>query len=152
MRFARKCLKKAVCGCVESVNTKQHKNVICMIMLRENTFNMVDISVIIVKKYWRLKLLFAATWIVFTSSWNDKFIIQNVPFTGIEDEISTKMFKVGSLWKCSVCNHQATQKCHMYNHVEGKHIQHAGYQCNLCAKILKTKVSLQVHVNNYHKK
>ena len=61
------------------------------------------------------------------------------------------MFKEGSIWMCRECEHQATQKCHMYDHVEGKHIQHGGYQCDYCEKILKTKASLRSHLNCSHK-
>ena len=72
-------------------------------------------------------------------------------FPDIGTAIHLKMFKNGSQWKCKECSYQSALKNNVYEHVEAKHIEHSGYACQFCDKVLKTKGSLRVHMNSYHK-
>jgi len=62
----------------------------------------------------------------------------------IESLIQSKMYKEGSTWYCTDCQYQST-KSHVYEHVESKHIQHPGWQCFYCKKIMKTKADFGRH-------
>ena len=69
----------------------------------------------------------------------------------VENEINQKMFKEDGYWKCSDCDYYSYHKGHTYDHVEAKHVQHAGYQCNACDNIMKTSLALRKHYSKYHK-
>lgn len=69
----------------------------------------------------------------------------------VEMEIIKKMFKEGIFWYCSDCSYKSGTKSNVYEHVEAKHVIHGGYQCQLCTSVAKTKGSLRVHYNKYHK-
>ena len=71
-------------------------------------------------------------------------------FLDLESEIHQRMYKEGGHWFCKECNHKSSQKGHLYEHVEAKHISHGGYQCLYCEKVLKTQASLRMHRAKYH--
>lgn len=61
------------------------------------------------------------------------------------------MYREDGQWKCSDCGYMSTKKNNTHEHVEAKHIRHAGYHCTHCDKVYKTSASLRVHNNTYHK-
>ena len=61
------------------------------------------------------------------------------------------MYREEGVWKCSECGYMSANKNNTYEHVEAKHVIHAGYQCPDCDKVYKTSGSLRNHKYTYHK-
>ena len=47
----------------------------------------------------------------------------------------------GGLWQCADCDLK-TKSSNLYNHVESKHLDHPGYNCQYCQKFCKSRHSL----------
>jgi len=69
-------------------------------------------------------------------------------------EIQSKMFRVSgessAVWQCSECSYSSKVKCNMTQHIEARHIQHAGYYCFLCHKTCPTKNAFRMHNKRNH--
>ena len=69
----------------------------------------------------------------------------------VEAEIRSKMENMGaSKWRCLECNF-VSKSTNVFYHIESKHVEGAGYFCNICMKFCKTKNALNIHMSNYHK-
>jgi len=61
------------------------------------------------------------------------------------------MYRVeGKMWECSVCSYNG-QKCHVFEHIEAKHVDHPAYSCGVCGTLCSTKNSLRQHKYRNHK-
>ena len=49
-------------------------------------------------------------------------------------------------WHCTECNFSRSNKHHLIEHVDAKHVIHPPYSCPLCAKQIATRSSLRRHV------
>jgi len=71
--------------------------------------------------------------------------------------IATKMLKVPeagtnkSAWRCLDCGKEYKLKGDASRHVEAHHIEHPGFSCEMCGKVLKTRDSLRNHMHQLHK-
>ena len=63
----------------------------------------------------------------------------------VDSEIQTKMTKEEGIWLCTDCSYHSSQKGHVYEHIEAKHVVHSGYRCQICDKVLKTSASYRMH-------
>jgi len=54
-------------------------------------------------------------------------------------------------WRCLICLKSSCLKTDISRHVEAVHIQHPGFQCDICCKLCKTRDALRCHINKYHK-
>ena len=131
-------------GSVPIVVTPKRKRVMCMSMLIESTAVMADICATFAMKCWDQKL-----------SWEDTRVrcITEVILSvlDLENVIVQKMYREDGVWKCSDCDYFSSHKGHTFEHIEAKHVQHSGYQCEICNKIMKTFASLRTHKSKYHK-
>ena len=57
----------------------------------------------------------------------------------------------GGRWQCSVCGFQSKSTNVKY-HIEDKHIQTSGYNCNVCGDVLKSRNSYNAHMSLKHRK
>ena len=64
-------------------------------------------------------------------------------------QIGQMIEKNEGLWKCKVCGKTANQKSHIKDHAE-THIEGESHACHICSKILSTRHSLRMHINNIH--
>ena len=55
-------------------------------------------------------------------------------------------------WKCGqeFCNYLTTNKGHLKRHIESKHVDTGGAQCDHCQMILSTRNALYMHVQRHH--
>ena len=65
-----------------------------------------------------------------------KLLLGSNPFDEVDDEIQRLILKVEAGFQCSECGHFSKQKPNMVNHIEAKHVKHAGILCELCHKRL----------------
>jgi len=55
-------------------------------------------------------------------------------------------------WLCTICGKNNTQKCNVLSHVESAHFPGTFlYTCSYCAKELKTKNALNIHIRREHR-
>ena len=83
---------------------------------------------------------------------NILFGLKNV----ISAAIQSKMFKDenvegGFMWRCVDCSYSSRNKAHVANHVEAKHIQSQGFNCEYCGKFCPNRNSLHVHISRNHR-
>ena len=54
-------------------------------------------------------------------------------------------------YSCNVCGYQAQQKQRLLYHVEAKHMEGPGYQCDICQKSCRTKNAMFIHKSRFHR-
>ena len=64
--------------------------------------------------------------------------------------ISMKKDKSGKVWQCTLCEYSSKKKYNLSEHVQSKHSQHDGYDCNLCDKICPSSSALRMHRKRKH--
>jgi len=68
--------------------------------------------------------------------------------------IQSKMFRVAGesagVWHCSECSYSSKVKCNVSQHIEAKHIKHAGYYCFICNKTSPSKNAFRMHNKRNH--
>ena len=57
----------------------------------------------------------------------------------------------GFLWRCIECGHSNIKKQAVEKHIERKHIESDGFNCQHCGKFCPNKNSLQVHISRHHR-
>ena len=131
-------------GSVQIVVTRKRKRVMFMSMWILNIAVMKGISATFAMKYWDPR-----------HSWEDtraRCITEiTLSVLDVENVIVQKMYREDGVWKCSDCDYFSNHKGHTFEHIEAKHVQHSGYQCEICQKIMKTFASLRTHKSKYHK-
>jgi len=72
---------------------------------------------------------------------------------GNKGEIESKMKEdvTGAHWRCLDCDFASPYRHVLFNHVESKHIQTVGYNCQYCAKFCPSRNALRSHVSRQHK-
>ena len=61
------------------------------------------------------------------------------------------MFKEDSVWHCVDCGHSSRFKGDVAKHVEAKHIETEGFNCNYCSKFFTSRNSLKSHISRFHR-
>ena len=56
----------------------------------------------------------------------------------------------GYLWRCIECGYSRKNKVRVANHIEAKHIDSEGFNCDLCGKFCSTSNALQIHISRNH--
>ena len=57
-----------------------------------------------------------------------------------------------SMWYCRGCNFKSKMKCHVYEHVESKHISDGRfYYCPYCGNSLRARHHVRAHILRHHK-
>jgi len=70
---------------------------------------------------------------------------------GFQEEILQYLNKVSPTeFSCLVCHYKASQKHHVLNHIEAKHLKVAQYHCNICGKECPTKNAMYAHKSRTH--
>ena len=70
----------------------------------------------------------------------------------LEAEIRSKMICLGGgQWQCADC-HLVTKSTNLFNHIEGKHVNSGGHNCQICGKFCRTKNGLIAHSHRAHSK
>ena len=65
--------------------------------------------------------------------------------------IKAKMKKLSDgLWACTDCTYQTKYSTTLTRHVESKHLETAGFQCNVCQQFCPTRNSLMSHQYRKH--
>ena len=73
-------------------------------------------------------------------------------FAERQEYILRGLQKIGSEWKCLICNSTYKKRNHAFNHVEAKHFQDDFiYSCPYCSSTFKTQNSYYVHLSTSHK-
>lgn len=65
--------------------------------------------------------------------------------------IRGKMVKELTGWACSDCDYHTKNNSNLYEHIESRHVQHPGYNCDICFKFCSTRNSLRNHKARLHK-
>ena len=52
---------------------------------------------------------------------------------------------------CTLCGYEAQQKQRLTYHVEAKHLEGPGYECDACHKLCRTKNALFIHKSRFHR-
>ena len=68
----------------------------------------------------------------------------------VDQLIQSKILKADRSWVCADCNHTTSNRTHLYEHIESKHVS-SGYNCQYCQKFAPSRNALRSHVNKYHK-
>ena len=55
-----------------------------------------------------------------------------------------------SQWRCLECSYTSRNNHNVFDHIEAKHIKHAGYFCHLCHKTCPTKSAFRMHNKRNH--
>eukprot|EP00092_Neocalanus_flemingeri_P094647 GFUD01120357.1.p1 GENE.GFUD01120357.1~~GFUD01120357.1.p1 ORF type:complete len:355 (-),score=56.78 GFUD01120357.1:16-1080(-) len=80
--------------------------------------------------------------------------IQGAGADGNKDAVEEKMVKDttanGVVWRCADCGHQTKFRTSLFEHVESKHVESAGYICQYCLKLCRTRNALRSHINRQH--
>ena len=64
-------------------------------------------------------------------------------------EVTSMMLRLeGSDWQCSIC-HVVMKRTNLYFHIEAKHIDSSGHECQQCGKFCSTLKALSVHRSKY---
>lgn len=93
------------------------------------------------------------------SEYNDQYLSPQLLDNPATDqdfvtEIQSKMFRVSgessAVWQCSECSYSSKVKCNMTQHIEARHIQHAGYYCFICNKTSPSKNAFRMHNKRNH--
>ena len=67
--------------------------------------------------------------------------------------INSKMSKSAEgLWSCLVCGYATKIKTNMKFHVESKHIQSDGFECQICHLFCQNRKALRNHIDRNHGK
>jgi len=48
----------------------------------------------------------------------------------------------GTIYVCLSCGYKARSRRTVFEHIESKHVQSAGYTCGVCSKFCKTRNAL----------
>ena len=54
-------------------------------------------------------------------------------------------------WRCLACGHETTRRHNLVRHVETRHTQNPGVECDICSIICPNKSALSMHVFRKHK-
>jgi len=68
----------------------------------------------------------------------------------VEEKMLRVQTEAGALWTCHDCGHTSKFRTSMFEHVESKHVGSAGYTCQYCQKICRTRNALRSHLNRQH--
>ena len=79
------------------------------------------------------------------------FIFEGYELADIKSQVLSKMTKVGNMWKCSDCSMETKYKTRLYEHVEAKHVETGGYECQTCGQFLPNLKSLNNHNFTSHR-
>jgi len=60
------------------------------------------------------------------------------------------MVKLGDFWQCKVCLWETKHKTRLWEHIEAKHVQSAGYSCPFCSKFCSSKNAWKQHKSKFH--
>lgn len=52
---------------------------------------------------------------------------------------------------CKLCGYQANKRQRITYHVEAKHMESPGYECDVCQKFCPTKNALCIHKSRFHR-
>ena len=64
-------------------------------------------------------------------------------------EVASMMLRLeGSDWQCSIC-HVVMKRTNLYFHIEAKHMNSSGHECQQCGKFCSTLKALSVHRSKY---
>ena len=70
----------------------------------------------------------------------------------LTEQIRSKMIKDPIMgWKCSDCGYGTKNNSVLYEHIESKHVDHPGYECDICSKFCSTRNSLRNHKSLKHR-
>ena len=69
----------------------------------------------------------------------------------VTELVQNKMMQINGSWTCSDCNWTSGSKTRLFEHIEAKHVEHAGYTCTLCLKFCPSLNSLKCHTTRYHR-
>jgi transcription elongation factor Elf1 len=73
-------------------------------------------------------------------------------FADLDAEINSRISRLGpQMFQCMDCEFNASKKSTVSNHIESKHIGHAGVSCNICGKVCVTRQAYRMHKSRDHK-
>lgn len=123
------------------VVTRHQKRTTVMNMLKQSILFMGDTLAQFVERLWKQAIPIGVIKLNLILN-NDNIIFVCLD---VDSAIHEKLSKVGGLWHCNDCSYQSSNKAHVFEHVEAKHIVHSGYICQICEKVLKTSASYRMH-------
>ena len=69
----------------------------------------------------------------------------------LDRSIETMYFKTpAGGYQCSECGYSSTVTTNIVNHIESKHLETPGIDCDLCNKHLRTRQAYRMHVHRVH--
>ena len=69
----------------------------------------------------------------------------------LDRSIETMYFKSpAGGYQCSECGYSSNVTTNIVNHIESKHIETPGINCDLCNKHLRTRQAYRMHVHRVH--
>ena len=83
---------------------------------------------------------------------DNSFVKTNLPISDnseLDLQIQEMMEKNGGTWRCKICEKTDTKR-HIQEHAE-THIEGTSHTCYICNKTSRTRVSLRMHIQKYHK-
>ena len=67
-----------------------------------------------------------------------------------DDEIKSKMRKMGQMWECLECDYKSNKNTNVIRHIESKHTTSL-YTCQLCGIVLRGSNAYSGHMYRKHK-
>ena len=81
-------------------------------------------------------------------------IFYSSSLSAFEGQIRSKMSSYrdeDGLWKCLDCGYRTKNNSVLYEHIESRHVDHPGYECDICSKFCSTRNALRNHKSFKHR-
>ena len=79
------------------------------------------------------------------------FVTSFLDAKDVQNAVLSKMLLEDGVYTCTVCGYNARDKTRVYDHVEAKHVESGGYNCNICQKFCPSYMAFKKHNNRYHR-
>ena len=142
--------KLMVAGSALFVSTRPSLNSVLGNMLSQSIWTLVVILVFFVRSIVQQLVVYETITIgiikskIFLSNW--------ILFPEyVNESIEEKMSKTGELWQCLDCLWTTKNRTRLWEHIEAKHVQSAGYTCQICLKFCPSKRGLINHKARNHR-
>ena len=139
------------CGLVSFVNIPLLTRLMHSIMLRQNTSRLMVMFVMFAKNIVQQSIPSECTTqrITVRSNLNEFVLLDE--FSVIKQDVQSRMVKESGVWSCTDCDYTSSNKGHLFNHIETKHVNSSGYFCSVCNKFCASYNALKLHESRYHR-
>ena len=146
-----------ICGAALIVTSRQSMSPLSATTLKPSTLILVVLYVNIVQQHVQIDKLLECICPENIETDGDniflKYIVDIVldPIDSLDALVLSKMVKENGLWLCLECPYNNIQKAVMRNHVEAKHLNTGGFDCQFCSVTCPNRQALRMHISRKHR-